>query len=67
MKYKYGATNDDVPRRTSLAAAGGVTYRRYRGIEEIPGMGAANARLRRHLGVLEPIDSTRWSIATPTS
>jgi ribosomal protein S18 acetylase RimI-like enzyme len=28
----------------------------YRGLDDIPGMGGANARLRAHVGVLEPID-----------
>ena len=33
-----------------------ITYRRYRGIEDVDGMGTANARLRALAGVLEPID-----------
>ena len=33
-----------------------VTFRRYGGLDDIPGMGAANARLRAHVGVIEPID-----------
>jgi ribosomal protein S18 acetylase RimI-like enzyme len=37
-------------------AGGRITYRRYRGLEDIPGMAAANARLRTHVGLLEPID-----------
>jgi ribosomal protein S18 acetylase RimI-like enzyme len=37
-------------------AGTGITYRRYRGLEDVPGMAAANARLRTHVGVLEPID-----------
>jgi ribosomal protein S18 acetylase RimI-like enzyme len=36
--------------------AAGVTYRLYRGLEELDGMAAANHRLRRHVGLLEPID-----------
>ena len=39
-----------------VAPAGAdLAYRRYRGLEEIPGMAAANARLRRHIGIVEPI------------
>ncbi|HEY4228384.1 MAG TPA: GNAT family N-acetyltransferase [Candidatus Limnocylindrales bacterium] len=34
----------------------GVTYRRFTGLEDLPGMGAANARLRAMAGILEPID-----------
>jgi ribosomal protein S18 acetylase RimI-like enzyme len=34
----------------------GITYRRFRGLDDLPGMGAANARLRAHVGLLEPID-----------
>ena len=37
-------------------AGSGITYRRYRGLEELPGMAAANARLRTHVNLLEPID-----------
>jgi ribosomal protein S18 acetylase RimI-like enzyme len=37
-------------------AASGITYRRYRGLDELPGMAAANARLRAHVNLLEPID-----------
>ena len=33
-----------------------ITYRRYRGLEDVEGMGPANARLRAHVGILEPID-----------
>ena len=33
-----------------------ITYRPYRGTEELAGMAAANARLRTHLGLLEPTD-----------
>ena len=33
-----------------------VRIRPYRGIEDLAGMGAANARLRRRVGVLDPID-----------
>ncbi len=33
-----------------------ITYRPYRGTEELAGMAAANARLRTRLGLLEPID-----------
>ena len=33
-----------------------ITYRRYRGLEDIEGMATANARLRDLAGVLEPID-----------
>lgn len=33
-----------------------ITYRRYRGLEDVDGMGPANARLRAHVGILEPID-----------
>ena len=33
-----------------------ITYRRYRGIEDVEGMGTANARLRAQVGILEPID-----------
>ncbi len=34
----------------------GVTLRPWRGLDEIPGMAAANGRLRTHVGVLDPID-----------
>lgn len=34
----------------------GVTCRPYRGTEDLAGMAAANARLRTHLGLLEPVD-----------
>ena len=37
-------------------AGSAITYRRYRGIEDIDGMGPANGRLRAHVNVLEPID-----------
>lgn len=40
-----------------VAAAGsGVAYRPYRGLADVAGMGAANARLRASIGQLEPID-----------
>ncbi len=34
----------------------GATFRRWRGLEDVEGMGAANARLRAHVRMLEPID-----------
>ena len=34
----------------------GIAYRRYRGLEDIAGMAAANAAMRARAGVLEPID-----------
>jgi mycothiol synthase len=34
----------------------GVTYRRYRGPEDLAGMGEANQRLRSRCGQLEPVD-----------
>jgi ribosomal protein S18 acetylase RimI-like enzyme len=34
----------------------GVTYRRYRGLEELAGMAAANQRLRTQCGQLQPIN-----------
>ncbi|HKF84387.1 MAG TPA: GNAT family N-acetyltransferase [Candidatus Limnocylindrales bacterium] len=37
-------------------AGGGIEYRRYRGPEDLPGMAAANQRLRAHCGQLEPTD-----------
>ena len=37
-------------------AGSGATFRRWRGLEDIPGMAAANARLRGHIGLPEPID-----------
>ena len=37
-------------------AGAGLRFRLYRGIDEIPGMAAANARLRTSVGQLEPID-----------
>ncbi len=37
-------------------AGSAISYRRYRGLEDIEGMGPANARLRAHAGILEPID-----------
>jgi mycothiol synthase len=33
-----------------------VALRPYRGLDDIPGMGTANARLRRLAGILDPID-----------
>ncbi len=33
-----------------------ISIRAYRGLADIPGMGAANARLRERVGVLDPID-----------
>jgi ribosomal protein S18 acetylase RimI-like enzyme len=40
-----------------VATAGsGITYRPYRGPDDLVGMCAANARLRAHVGLLEPID-----------
>jgi ribosomal protein S18 acetylase RimI-like enzyme len=38
------------------APAGGVTYRLMRGLEDIPGMAAANAASRAAQGILEPVD-----------
>ena len=40
----------------SASAGSGIAFHGYAGIDEIPGMGAANARLRRHVGMIEPID-----------
>jgi ribosomal protein S18 acetylase RimI-like enzyme len=40
-----------------VPAGSGATFRRWRGIEEIDGMAAANARLRERVGVLEPINA----------
>jgi ribosomal protein S18 acetylase RimI-like enzyme len=40
----------------SVPAGSGATFRRWRGLDDIPGMAAANARLRVHVGLLEPID-----------
>ncbi len=37
-------------------AGSGATFRRWRGLEDIAGMAAANARLRGHIGLPEPID-----------
>jgi ribosomal protein S18 acetylase RimI-like enzyme len=37
-------------------AAGEITFRRWRGLDDIPGMAAANARMRDHVGLMEPID-----------
>ena len=34
----------------------GTTYRPYRGTVELAGMAAASARLRAHIGLLEPTD-----------
>jgi mycothiol synthase len=33
-----------------------IRLRPWRGLDDIPGMAAANARLRRHVGLLDPID-----------
>ncbi len=48
---------------TSLAlpvapAGSGITYHRWAGFDDLPGMAAANARLRAAAGLLEPIDIT---------
>ena len=40
----------------SAAPARGATFRRWRGLEDLVGMAAANARLRGHIGLVEPID-----------
>ncbi len=37
-------------------AGSGIAYRPYRGLADVAGMGAANARLRQSVGLLEPID-----------
>ncbi len=37
-------------------AGSGATFRRWRGLEDVPAMAAANARLRSHLGQPEPAD-----------
>lgn len=37
-------------------AGSGITYRRWTGFGELPAMAAANARLRAHVGLIEPID-----------
>jgi ribosomal protein S18 acetylase RimI-like enzyme len=42
--------------QAAVPAAGAVTLRRWRGLDDIPGMAAANQRLRDRAGVLEPID-----------
>ena len=39
----------------------GITLRPWRGLEDIPGMAAANQRLRDRAGVLEPIDVDRMT------
>jgi mycothiol synthase len=39
-----------------VAPGSGIDYRRWTGLDELPGMAAANARLRAHVGLLEPID-----------
>ena len=38
------------------ATAGTITLRAWRGLDDIPGMAAANQRLRTETGALEPID-----------
>jgi ribosomal protein S18 acetylase RimI-like enzyme len=44
--------------RPPVAPAGsGIAYRPYRGLADVAGMGAANARLRTSVGLLEPIDT----------
>jgi ribosomal protein S18 acetylase RimI-like enzyme len=35
----------------------GVTFRRYRGLEDVEAMAAANGRLRQAIGVMEPVDA----------
>jgi mycothiol synthase len=45
---------DTLPLPASLGA--GVTFRHYQGLDDIPGMAAANARLRARAGIAEPID-----------
>ena len=43
--------------RPPVAPAGsGIVHRQYRGLADVAGMGAANARLRTSVGLLEPID-----------
>jgi len=37
-------------------AGSGATFRRWRNLDDVDGMGAANARLRTHVGLLELID-----------
>ena len=48
-------TTTTLPLPTAVAGSG-ITYRRYRGLEDLGGMCTANARLRTHVGLLEPID-----------
>lgn len=45
------------PTLLPIAPAGsGIAYRHYRGLEEIPGMAAANAKFQAHIGRLGPVD-----------
>ena len=37
-------------------AGSGITYRRFAGLDDVDGMGKANARLRAYAGILDPID-----------
>jgi GNAT superfamily N-acetyltransferase len=49
-------TTTTTPRLPSLPAGSGITFRRYRGLQDVAAMGEANARLRTRVGMLEPID-----------
>jgi ribosomal protein S18 acetylase RimI-like enzyme len=40
----------------AAVAGSGITYRRYRGLDELPAMAAVSARVRTHAGLLEPVD-----------
>jgi ribosomal protein S18 acetylase RimI-like enzyme len=45
------------PHALPVAPAGsGIEYRRYTGFEDLPGMAAANARLRLRSGIVEAVD-----------
>ena len=53
-------------RRTPSRA--GITFRRWPGLDDLPGMAAANNALRAQCGILEPIDRRGHArTATPTS
>jgi hypothetical protein len=43
-------------RPPAVPPGSGIAYRLFRGIEDVAGMGGANARLRASVGLLEPID-----------
>ena len=49
-------TTTTLPALPVAPAGSGITYHRWTGLDDLPGMAAANARLRARCGLLEPVD-----------